>query len=480
MLFTNAEFGVFYILVFAAYWLLRKERIKAQNLLILVASYVFYGWWDWRFLSLIFLSSLVDYVCSIRIDETEDQRTRKIWMWVSVVFNLGMLGFFKYYNFFVDSFIEMFAAFGVTLHARTLNIILPVGISFYTFQTMSYTLDVYRRQMKASKDLMAFLAYVSFFPQLVAGPIERAKDLLPQFFRERTFDLVKAKDGLRQMLWGLFKKVVIADSAGEALDALMPYYDQQPGIMLFMLLWFFTVQLYCDFSGYSDIAIGTARMMGFTLSKNFDYPFFSRDILDFWRRWHLTLTSFFRDYLYMGLSNFKLVRKKHIIIRNFLITFAVSGLWHGANWTFVIWGLLHGLFQIPFILFPGLRTDNRRLKPPFNFRGTLVATVQIIFTNFLNTFAIVFFLSPSVGFAFDYLKRTFSPSLFQMPHAYKWLAVVILTFFAVERWAMLKGKVFPLQLDEWPRWVRWTIYYALVLLILYYNYERRTFLYFQF
>ncbi len=480
MLFTNAEFGIFYVLVFLIYWKLTQGKLQIQNLLILAVSYVFYGWWDYRFLSLIIFSSLIDYTAALRIVAAKTDNGRKAWMWLSIAINLGMLGFFKYYNFFVGSFIDLFAGMGVNLNVRTLNIILPVGISFYTFQTMSYTLDVYRKKMQPSNDLIAFLAYVSFFPQLVAGPIERAIDLLPQFLKERQFDLEKAKDGMRQVLWGFFKKIVIADTLGEVMETITANYTTQPGIVLLMGLWFFSIQLVCDFSGYSDIAIGSARILGFNLSKNFDYPLFSREMLEFWKRWHITLTSWFRDYLYLGLNKWRLPRKKSVIIRNFMITFIVSGLWHGANWTFVVWGLLHGLYQIPFILFSNLRVHPNRYKSPYTFKGTVIASIQMALTLLVNVLTMVFFIAPNLSWAFDYLRRLFSPSLFTFPQIYKWNLLLTFAFMGIEAWAIYKKKVYPLQIGDFPQWLRWVIYYAVALVILYFNYERRSFLYFQF
>ncbi len=480
MLYNTFEFGAFYLLIFLLYWMIPRHRLKWQNLLILAASYFFYGWWDWRFLSLIVISSLTDYLTGIQIEDAGSKGQKKAWLGLSLAVNLGLLGFFKYYGFFVDSFLEMFRAFGYDMPDRTLRIFLPVGISFYTFQTLSYSIDIYRGRLKASKNLMAFLAFVSFFPQLIAGPIERASNLLPQFNKPRSFDPERAKDGLRQILWGLMKKVLLADTLGEVVTWIVAEPQDYSGAVLFLGVFFFAFQLYGDFSGYSDMAIGTARLLGFNLMNNFNYPYFARDIMDFWRRWHISLTTWFRDYVYLSLSKGKLVRDKWKIVRNFIITFTISGLWHGANWTFVIWGLLHGLYHIPYIFFPGLRVRIHETRPPFTIKGTIKAAWQMSLTLGLNLFALVFFMSPSVEYALGYLSRILSPSLFQVPERFlrrlPWIALFIL----MEYIQLYHKKRHPLQIGEWPLWARWMVYYGFALAVLYFNYERKAFIYFQF
>lgn len=480
MLYNTFEFGAFYILVFALYWFVFQGRLKWQNLLILGASYFFYGWWDWRFLSLVIVSSLTDFYTGIQIEQAEDPRRKKTWLILSLVVNLGLLGFFKYYGFFVDSFIGMFRAFGYEMSDRTLRIILPVGISFYTFQTLSYSIDIYRGRLKASKDLVSFLAFVSFFPQLIAGPIERASNLMPQFHKARRFDAEKARDGLRQILWGLFKKVLIADTLGEVVGWVVSDPEAYSGAVLLMAVLFFAFQLYGDFSGYSDIAIGTARLLGFNLMRNFNYPYFARDILDFWRRWHISLTTWFRDYVFLSLSEGKMITNKWKVIRNYIITFTVSGLWHGANWTFVIWGFLHGIYHIPYLLFPQLRSSIQETRPPFTIIGTLKAAFQMGITWALNLFALVFFMSPNVKFAFFYFSQMFSPSLFQLPERFLRKLPWLLLFMVMEWVQMFYKKKHPLQIGHWPVWVRWALYYGFALAVLYFNYERRAFIYFQF
>ena len=348
MLFNSIDFAIFLPLVFIFYWFVTNKNLQLQNFLIVASSYFFYGWWDWRFLSLILFSTIVDYLVGSQLKTEENNKKRKVLLWISIVMNLGFLGFFKYYNFFVDNFVTAFSFFGNEIQVNSLNIILPVGISFYTFQTLSYTIDIYRRKLEPTKDFIAFSAFVSFFPQLVAGPIERASNLLPQFYKKRTFDYTKAGDGMRQILWGLFKKIVIADNCAEYANTIFNNYEDQSGATLVLGALFFTFQIYGDFSGYSDIAIGTSRLFGFNLKQNFNFPYFSRDIAEFWRRWHMSLSTWFRDYLYIPLGGSR--GGIWMKIRNTFIIFIVSGFWHGANWTFIVWGMLNALFFLPLML----------------------------------------------------------------------------------------------------------------------------------
>lgn len=348
MLFNSLDFAIFLPIFFFLYWFVTNKNLQLQNFLIVVASYIFYGWWDWRFLFLIFFSSITDYIIGKGLQVIEKEKYRKVLLWISIVTNIGFLGFFKYYNFFVNSFVTAFSFWGKSISVNSLDIILPVGISFYTFQTLSYTIDVYKRKLEPAKDIISFLAFVSFFPQLVAGPIERATNLLPQFYKKRVFEYDKAVDGMRQMLWGLFKKVVIADNCAEYANTIFNNYTDFSGSTLVLGAIFFTFQIYCDFSGYSDMAIGMSRLFGFNLMKNFAFPYFSRDIAEFWRRWHISLSTWFRDYLYIPLGGSKGSLSK--IVRNTFIIFLVSGFWHGANWTFIIWGFLNALYFLPLLL----------------------------------------------------------------------------------------------------------------------------------
>jgi D-alanyl-lipoteichoic acid acyltransferase DltB (MBOAT superfamily) len=348
MLFNSLDFAIFLPLVFVIYWFVLGKKLRLQNAFVLLASYVFYGWWDWRFLSLLVISTLVDYVVGRQMLIIKDGVKRKLLLILSLGVNLGMLGFFKYYNFFVESFTQAFTLFGQDLNPQTLKIILPVGISFYTFQTLSYSIDIYRRKLEPTRDFVAFSAFVSFFPQLVAGPIERASNLLPQFYTKRQFESSNAVDGLRQILWGLFKKMVIADRCAVFANEIFNNSADYSGFVLVLGAIFFAFQIYGDFSGYSDIAIGTARLFGFNLMQNFAFPYFSRDIAEFWRRWHISLSTWFRDYVYIPLGGSK--GKAIIVLRNTLIVFVVSGFWHGANLTFIFWGLLNAIYFVPLLL----------------------------------------------------------------------------------------------------------------------------------
>ena len=396
MLFNSIDFAIFLPIIFILYWFLAKNSLRWQNILLVAASYVFYAWWDYRFLALIILSTLVDYSVARLMSKPAFKTKRKVLLLLSVGFNLGLLGFFKYYNFFIESWISAWEASGVNIQSSTLNIILPVGISFYTFQTLSYTIDVYRGKLEPSRHLEQFMAYVAFFPQLVAGPIERASHLLPQFQKPRVFQSKFATSGVNLIIWGVFKKVVIADNCAFFVNQIFDAPSGFSSLELFLGALLFAFQIYGDFSGYSDIAIGIARLFGFSLMTNFSFPYFSRNIAEFWRRWHISLSTWFRDYLYIPLGGSKggTISK----LRNVMLVFLVSGLWHGANWTFVVWGGLHGLLFVPLLLVKRNRTylDTTRLKfsqLPF-----------ILLTFILVVLAWVFFRADSISLAFDYLQ----------------------------------------------------------------------------
>ena len=408
MLFNSLDFAIFLPIVFLLYWFVAQKNLKLQNALIVVASYVFYGWWDWRFLSLIIFSTVVDYLVGQKLRVEEKQSKRKVLLWTSILVNLGFLGFFKYYNFFLENFVDAFSLFGMQINANSLNIILPVGISFYTFQTLSYTIDVYKKKLEPTKDFIAFSAFVCFFPQLVAGPIERATNLLPQFYKKRTFEYHKAVDGMRQILWGLFKKVVIADNCAEFANQIFNNSADMNGSTLVLGALFFTFQIYGDFSGYSDIAIGTSRLFGFDLKQNFATPYFSRDIAEFWRRWHISLSTWFRDYLYIPLGGSR--GGTWMKVRNTFAIFLVSGFWHGANWTFIIWGALNAIYFLPLLL-----TNNNRKNLGVVAEGKLLPSFRELFamltTFILTVFAWIFFRAEDLNHAFSYICLLYtSPS----------------------------------------------------------------------
>ena len=402
MHFSSIEFLLFLPIVFCSYWFVFHNDLRSQNGTILISSYIFYGWWDWRFLSLIFLSTVVDYFIGLKIHDSDDKKKRKAFLWVSILFNLGLLGFFKYFNFFIDSWIDLLGTIGYEQKSTwTLNVILPVGISFYTFQTMSYCLDIYYRKLKPTKDFISFASFVSFFPQLVAGPIERASNLLPQILNNRVFKYEQGVQGLRLILYGMFKKVVIADSLAWRADLIFNDYQSMDGGILLIGLIYFSFQIYCDFSGYSDIAIGTAKLFGIELMSNFKFPYFSRDIGEFWRRWHISLSSWFRDYLYIPLGGSK--GGKLIALRNIFIIFLVSGFWHGANWTFIMWGLIHALLYVPLFLIGKNRQHTNDIVAQNSLLPNIKELLQMGMTFFCMMIAWVFFRSETVIDGFNYL-----------------------------------------------------------------------------
>lgn len=395
MLFNSIDFTIFLPIVFVLYWFVLKNHLKLQNALVVLASYVFYGWWDWRFLSLILFSTLVDFCMGLYLNKTSDKNKRKYLLWTSIIVNIGLLMFFKYYNFFVDSFVTSFTFFGAEIQPNTLNIILPVGISFYTFQTLSYTIDVYKRKLEPTPDFIQFAAFVSFFPQLVAGPIERAKHLLPQFKVKRYFDGEVAMSGVYLIIWGLFKKVVVADNCAFFVNQIFDSGSNFSSLELFLGAVLFGFQIYGDFSGYSDIAIGVARLFGFSLMVNFSFPYFSRDIAEFWRRWHISLSTWFRDYLYIPLGGSRGTSSKRI--RNVLIVFLVSGFWHGANWTFIIWGGIHALLFLPLFVL------NKNRSYVNDSRMSVQQLPKILVTFLLVTFAWIFFRADNAAHAMKYI-----------------------------------------------------------------------------
>ena len=472
MLFNTLEYFLFLPITFFLYWAIKET--KYQNIFILMSSYVFYGWWDWRFFFLIFLSTLVDYFVAMRIEQTHKKKSKKIYLLISIIFNLSILGFFKYYNFFIDSWIELLSKIGYQVtDVWTLKIILPVGISFYTFQTMSYSLDVYRSKIKATKDFISFASFVSFFPQLVAGPIERASNLLPQILSKRKFDYKQSVNGLRLILWGLFKKVVIADSLSLLVNPIFENYTSLNGGELLLGLIYFSFQIYCDFSGYSDIAIGTAKMFGIELRSNFIFPYFSRDISEFWRRWHVSLSSWFRDYIYIPLGGSK--KGKWITIRNIFIIFIISGFWHGANFTFIAWGLIHALLYLVI----ALSNKNRRYTTSIVAENRMTPSIKEIFqissTFFTVMISWVFFRSNTITDSFLYLKKMMIN--FDIPISYR-TGLVYVIFFIMCDWLNRKDERNPLNISI--VYVRWTAYILMLLLILGHGGQKNEFIYFQF
>jgi D-alanyl-lipoteichoic acid acyltransferase DltB (MBOAT superfamily) len=443
---------------------------------LLAASYFFYGYWDYRFLSLIFISSFIDFFIGKRLAIEKSKSNRKILLALSLIANLGMLGVFKYYNFFSASFAEMWhSIFGKELGFVTLKIVLPVGISFYTFQTLSYTIDVYRKKLDPTKNFVSFFAYVSFFPQLVAGPIERAINLLPQFERPREFSYHKSVDGLRQILWGIFKKVVIADNVGTYVDQFFAKPDSFSGSELVLGAVYFAFQIYCDFSGYSDIAIGTARIFGFDLMKNFNFPYFSRDIGEFWRRWHISLSTWFRDYLYIPLGGSKVKTKMRLFL-NVMAIFVVSGLWHGANWTFIVWGFLNAVLFLPSILMGRNRRNLNTIGEGKRYPA-INEVVGMVSTFILTTILWIFFRANTVSAAWHYLINIFDSSLFTIPSKLGGIPMIVLLLFMEWR---ARTHNHALETVNSNRIIRWSGYISLILLIIVFSGEDKVFIYFQF
>ena len=483
MLFNSLDFAIFLPIVFMLYWFVLNGNLKLQNLLIVLSSYVFYAWWDWRFLSLIIFSTLVDYFVGQKLRNEQQISKRKILLWISILVNIGFLGFFKYYNFFIDNFIDAFSLFGLQIKANSLNIILPVGISFYTFQTLSYTIDVYKKKLEPSQDFIAFSAFVCFFPQLVAGPIERATNLLPQFYKKRIFLYEKAVDGMRQILWGLFKKMVIADNCAEFANQIFDNSADMNGSTLFVGAIFFAFQIYGDFSGYSDIAIGTSRLFGFDLKQNFATPYFSRDIAEFWRRWHISLSTWFRDYLYIPIGGSR--GGIWMKVRNTFVIFLVSGFWHGANWTFIFWGALNAIYFLPLLL-----TKNNRNNIGIIAENKLLPSIkeafQILSTFVLTVFAWIFFRAENLSHAFSYIGAIFSESLFKIPYfengTNSFNIIIITIIFLIIEWMGRENKYAIEKLDlNFNTLIRWIIYIIIFsIIVLSYSSERKEFIYFQF
>jgi alginate O-acetyltransferase complex protein AlgI len=483
MLFNSIDFAIFLPIVFMLYWFLTNKNLKLQNFLIVAASYLFYGWWDWRFLSLILFSTIIDYTVGEKLRNEENQVTRKVLLWVSILVNLGFLGFFKYYNFFLVNFITAFSFFGQDIQANSLNIILPVGISFYTFQTLSYTIDIYKRKLEPTKDFITFSAFVSFFPQLVAGPIERATNLLPQFYNKRSFDYRKAVDGMRQILWGLFKKIVIADNCAEYANLIFNNSADYSGSTLVLGAIFFTFQIYGDFSGYSDIAIGTSRLFGFDLKQNFAFPYFSRDIAEFWRRWHISLSTWFRDYLYIPLGGSR--GGTWTKVRNTFVIFIISGFWHGANWTFIAWGTLNAIYFLPLLL-----TNNNRNNIELVANGKTLPSLKefsfMLLTFGFTVFAWIFFRAENIGHAISYISEILSSSLFEVPKfagmrgAFR--TILITGVFVLIEWQGRQGQYAISDIGQkWSRILRWSFYSLLIFAIgMFMPSTESPFIYFQF
>jgi len=484
MLFNSVEFVFFLPIVFLIYWAIgyakisETLRLRVQNAFVVIASYVFYGWWDWRFLLLIAFTSFCSWGSGILIDKSREFSVKRsiFWLWLNIAINIGILAVFKYYDFFTSEFCRLF---GLSSDGLLIKIILPVGISFYTFQALSYSIDVYRGNIKPTKDIIAFFAYIAFFPQLVAGPIERATNLLPQFLRNRKFSYEQGADGMRQILWGLFKKIVIADNCALYVNQVWETYDTQSGSTLLLAAVLFAFQIYGDFSGYSDIAIGTAKLFGIKLMRNFNNPYFSRDIAEFWRRWHISLTTWFRDYVYIPLGGSRVGKWK--IVRNTFVIFLVSGIWHGANWTFLAWGAYHALLFLPLIL---LGANRKYTNDEWKVESEKWKEIHQMFVTFaLVVIGWIIFRAETITQAWEYLCGMCQSSLWQLPSipdTKRFLPVplmlAVLVFF---EW-INRSRAHGLAIENYPRWARRTIYACILTFLFLFTNQPQTFIYFQF
>ena len=478
MLFNSLHFALFLPIVFILYWFVTNKTLQLQNVLLLVSSYFFYACWDWRFLFLLIFSTLLDYLTALKMNNTKNISAKKCWLWLSITVNVGFLGIFKYYNFFAASFEDALSHIGLHVNPWTVKVILPVGISFYTFHGLSYIIDVYKGKIKAEKNFIDYAVFVSFFPLLVAGPIERATHLLPQIKQRRTFEFSMAVDGLKQILWGLFKKMVIADQCAVYANMIFNNQADYSGSTLVLGALFFTFQIYGDFAGYSDIAIGTAKLFGIELLRNFAYPYFSRSVAEFWRRWHISLTTWFRDYVYIPLGGSH--GSNATKVRNVLIVFLLSSLWHGANWTFLTWGLLNVLYFIPSIVFKSNR-NNMDIVASGKYFPTFKELFWMIFTFALTAFAWIFFRAATITQAFQYISGIFSVSLFSKPELMPFKIFLLTGFFIITEWLGREQQYAIANLPtKWPKALRWGFYYMLVSMILYFQGSNQPFIYFQF
>ncbi|MBK9633867.1 MAG: MBOAT family protein [Bacteroidetes bacterium] len=478
MVFNSISFAIFLPIVFLLYWFVSNKNRKIQNLLLLTSSYFFYACWDWRFLFLLIFSTALDFFTGSKMETAKTVASKKFWFWLSISINISFLGVFKYYNFFAESFADIMGNFGLQVNPFTLKVILPVGISFYTFHGLSYVIDIFKNRIKAEHDFIDYAVFVSFFPLLVAGPIERATHLLPQIKKERNFDYQKAVNGLKQILWGLFKKIVIADQCAQYTNTIFDDYSNHSGSTLLLGAIFFSFQIYGDFSGYSDIALGTARLFGIELLRNFAFPYFSRDIAEFWRRWHISLSSWFRDYLYFPLGGSR--GGTWMKIRNTFLIFLVSGFWHGANWTFIVWGLLNAIYIMPSIIFNTNR-NHIDIVAKGNYLPSIREFFMMLSTFFLTVFAWIFFRSASLSDAFSFIKGIFSSSLFSIPSIHPLDLFILLLIFLTIEW-LGRASQFAIEntFEKSSNFLRYGLYYLLLVAIFFYNSAGQQFIYFQF
>lgn len=481
MLFNSTSFLLFLPLVFILYWKVFHRSLVVQNWFVLVASYVFYGWWDWRFTGLLLLSTLLDFTYGFGV-ASKNKRKARFFLILSVVNNLGILGVFKYYDFFVLSIQSGLHYLGVNANLPLLQLALPVGISFYTFHGMSYVFDIYRSKQEPVSSFSSYAVFVSFFPLLVAGPIERAHHLLPQVSQKRTFSYTQAVSGCRLFLWGLFKKVVIADNLGVIADTAFANHSSMNGISLLLGVLAFSFQIYGDFSGYTDMALGIARLFGFELLSNFRFPYFSHNLSEFWRRWHISLSGWFRDYLYIPLGG----SRKGLLqtIRNTCIVFLISGLWHGASWNFIAWGGLHAIGFIFLMLRANSPERSHAFATQNRFFPSIAEFYRMLLTFSFVSLAWVFFRSPDIFEAVDYLRKmalslVLNP-LENMQKIQGKTAIIYIAPLVLADW-YLRHNERELKLPGHSRWLRWLIYGLIIAAIGLFMYaDSSQFIYFQF
>lgn len=495
MLFNSIAFAIYLPIVFLLYWFVLNKSLRTQNLFLLVSGFVFYGWWDWRFLLLLVGMAVSNYFIGISIESSETERKSKSWLIIGLVVNIGVLCIFKYFNFFIESFIDFIYLFGYNLPHSSTRIVLPVGISFYTFLSISYIIDIHKKNLHANRNAVEVLLSLSFFPIILAGPIQRPSTLLPQIANKRVFEYDRAVDGMKQILWGLFKKVVIADNCAEFANQIFNNSAAYSGSTLLLGAVFFAIQLYGDFSGYSDIAIGTARLFGFNLMRNFAYPYFSRDIAAFWQRWHISLTTWFRDYVFLPLSfaiSYRMTKERILFMKSDLfiyivasiLTWFLTGLWHGANYTYIIWGMIHGLFLI---LYQWQKKPRKKLlkRIGLNNDNPFVVLTETFITLAIVAVAWIFFRANSIEHAFKYISEIFSSSLFTFPQFHGGInAYIALLFSGIAILIEWFGKEHDHPIagigSNWPKTVRWAFYYTIAMSIFLFAGKEQQFIYFQF
>jgi alginate O-acetyltransferase complex protein AlgI len=491
MLFNSIGFAIFLPTVFIIYWFITSKNLFTQNVFLLFAGYFFYAWWDWRFLFLLVIISIFNYLIGIKIDKTESDKNNKIWFIAAVIINIGVLGLFKYYNFFIDSFIDLASCIGYKLPGSTTRIILPVGISFYIFLSLSYIIDIYKKNLTANKNIIEVLLALSFFPIILSGPIQRPNSLLSQIVKRRDFNYAQAADGLRQILWGLFVKVVIADRLAPDVNNIFANFPVYSGSTLALGALFFSVQIYADFSGYSNMAIGISKLFGFSIIQNFAYPYFSRDITEFWKKWHISLTTWFRDYLFLPISfniswkikneNAFFVKKDQFIyIVSSFLTWFLIGLWHGPKYTFIIWGIIHGLFLIMYHLQKNPRKKLLR-KIGINNNNFVIVMCETFITLIIIIITWVFFRADSLKEALNYVSGIFSKSLFTIPEIRPKLTILSVILFFIIEWSGRESQyAFSLMGTKWEKPFRWAFYYCIIIIIILLAGKQQEFIYFQF